>query len=135
MSCKSALYGVNTNTQTVAVNGVVNFGQIVRRFGCHTNMSSGNVVLKGIGYYDVVSNVTINNTDTTNVSNPIITFYKDGVAIPGAVAEATIASSGYETLTIPFVVRETCDCESTITAVITNASASITNATVKVVKL
>lgn len=128
MSCKSALYGVNTYEQNLTVGDVINFGQIVRRFGCHTNLNSGNVVLKGVGYYSFDSIFQFTGTGTAT-----ITFYKDGVAIPGAKASVVMATD--TSVSIPFMVRETCDCESTITAVITGADATMTNAAIKVVKL
>lgn len=125
MGCKSALYATNTSTQALTTGNVINFGNIIRRFGCQTNLSGGNVVLRGIGYYKFNGNVVLLNTGTDEI-DPTVTFYKDGVIIPGAVAQASIQASGIATLSVPFILRETCDCESTITAIISNASATVT---------
>lgn len=55
---KSVIYANNSSTQTtVATGSIINFGSIVRRYGCNLNLSGGNVVIDGSGYYDVDVNV------------------------------------------------------------------------------
>ena len=46
-----------------------------------------------------------------------------------------IGAGNTEAMCIPCIIRETCDCDSTITAVLTGADSTISNATVTVVKL
>ena len=44
MSCKSALYAANTNTQTVTADDtVISFDNIVRRYGKCVHLYGGNV--------------------------------------------------------------------------------------------
>ena len=134
MGCKSGLYAVNNNAQALAINGIINFGNVVRRFGCHTNMDGGNVILRGSGYYTVMMKVVVTNASEAAIT-PTITLYKDGTAYSGALATETIAVGATRTFVIPCMIRETCDCDSTITAVLTGAAATINNATITVVKI
>lgn len=82
---KSIVYAANTNTQVVEAGNVINFGNVVRKYGCNCNLSVGNVEVRGSGYYDVDTNFTLASTAGTVT----ITLYKDGVAIPGATASFT----------------------------------------------
>lgn len=128
---KSALYSVNSNSQTIAVGGTVNFGNTVRRFGNNIHMSGGNANLIGQGYYDI--NAHIGFTGLAGVTT--ITLYKDGIAIPGAVASITTANNALYDVNISALVRNFCCGESTITAVVSGVGATVTNATVKVEKV
>lgn len=131
MSCKSAIYAVNTAAQTVAVGEVINFGTISRRFGSNLSISGGNVTLSGQGYYNIDVNVGFTGVagDTT------ITLYKDGVAIPGAEVTITTEAAGEYAVTIPAIVRQFCCVESVITAVVTGAAAAVNNAAIRVEKI
>lgn len=129
---KSVLYGVNRTPQVIVVGDRVNFGEIVRRYGCDINMSGGNVMITGTGYFDIDANVTIVAGAAGIVT---ITLLKDGTVIPGAGASMTVAEGETYTLAIPScTVRQKCCCESTITAVISGVIGSITNATIRVEK-
>ena len=130
---KAVLYAANTNPQTVVAAGsVVNFGSIVRRYGCNCNLSGGNAIVEGIGYYAVDANVTFGGTTASTV---VVQLYNDGVAIPGATATVVIGNNGTGSVTIPTVVRQRCCVESTITANITGLAGTVSNASIRVVKL
>lgn len=129
---KSLLYAANTNSQVLAVNGVVNFGNIVRRYGCNCNLSGGNAIVKGSGYYNISTNFTF-TAGSTGVGT--ITLYKDGVAIPGASASGSFAANTVYCVAIPTAVKDFCDCESTITAVITGIGMTFSNASIVVEKM
>lgn len=131
MSCKSALYAANTNTQTLAVGDTLSFGTPVRRFGCNTNISGGNVTLNGAGYYSINTNINF----TAAAGTATITLYKDGAAIPGATVNRTTVANTEFQVNIPAIVRLTCCCESTITAVVTGVATVIENAAITVEKL
>lgn len=131
MSCKSALYAANVSSQTLAAGNVISFGQIIRRFGANTKLEGGNLALEGQGYYDIDSNFTVQATAAGAVT---ITFYKDGVEIPGAKATQTMAANSLYQLTVPFIVRKNCCCESVITAVV-SAGATVSNATISAEKI
>lgn len=129
---KSLLYGVNTNDQIIAVGDRVNFGNIVRRYGCNLNMSGGEVSVTGEGYYDVDASITF----TAGAAGVVtITLLRDGSIIPGAGASETVAVGDVVTLVVPpSTIREKCCCESTISAVISGVVGNIINATIRVVK-
>lgn len=130
MGCKSILYGANTALQTVAVDGTVNFGSPVRRYGSNTYMSGGNAVVSGAGYYDIDTNFRL---VATAAAPSTITLYKDGVAIPGAVATVNPAAIGdVVSVSIPAVVKNLCGCEQTITAVLTGSGANFNDAAIVV---
>ena len=58
MSCSAALYTANTTAQTVAVDGTVALGSIVRRYGCGLALSGNVISITNPGYYDVDISVT-----------------------------------------------------------------------------
>lgn len=129
---KSLLYGVNRTLQTVVVGDRVNFGNIVRRYGCNINMTGGEVYISGEGYYNLDASVTVEAGAAGIVT---VTLLRDGSIIPGAVVSQTVAVGDTVTLTVPpSVIREKCCGESTITAVISGVTGTISNATIRVVK-
>lgn len=128
---RSILYAANLNNQDfVAAGTIINFGNIIRRYGCNLNLSGGNVTIDGAGYYDTDINVTF----TAAAGTVSIQIYKDGVAVPGAEATLTTAATTNYSLTIPAMIRENCCCESIITVVISGAVGTVSNATIKVEK-
>lgn len=131
MSCKSVLYATNTTPQNVVSGNIVNFGNIIRRYGCNTNLIGGNAVLLGQGYYDIDASVVVT---ASAAGTETVTLYKDGIAIPGATATFTVAAGQY-TLNVPAIVRNYGDETSGITAVYTGVDAIVTNASIKVEKL
>lgn len=129
---KALLYGVNRNVQTVVVGDRVNFGNIVRRYGCNLNMVGGEVSVTGEGYYNLDASVTVEAGAAGIVT---VTLLRNGSVIPGAGASQTVAVGDTITLTTPpSVIREKCNGESTITAVISGVIGTISNATIRVVK-
>lgn len=131
MSCKSAIYAANTNGQTLAVGSTINFGTISRRYGNNLNLSGGNVILLGAGYYDIDTNFTF----LAAAGTATITLYRDGVAIPGATASITTAANGTYSISIPAIIREFCCKEAVITAVITGVAVTMNNAAIAVEKI
>ena len=133
MSCKSCLYAANTNTQAVAVNGVISFGNVVRRFGNNVGISGGNVIMNGAGYYDIDTNITFADTAAGTAT---IQLYANGTAIPGALAQITTGTANaVHSISIPAVVRNTCCADNIITAVVTGVAISVTNAAIVVEKI
>ena len=88
---KSTIYTANTNSQDVTVNGTINLGSIIRRFGPCLNLSGSNVQVEGAGYYDIDSSFTVAPTAEGEVT---ITAFRNNVAIPGATATETAAAAG-----------------------------------------
>lgn len=128
---KSVIYAANSTQQNFVASGtIINFGSIVRKYGCNLNLSGGNVVIDGSGYYDVDVNVSF----TSAAGTVTVQVYKDGVAIQGATAIVTAAATTSYSVTIPCLTRETCCCESTITVVISGTAGTIDNASIVVEK-
>lgn len=132
---RSLAYAANTQDQVIGAGGVINFGNAIRRYGCNCNISGGNATVKGNGYYTLSAAVTLL---ATAAGTTVITLYKNGVAIPGATASATlVAGNVYQLNTPAAVTRETgCGCAdaSTITAVVSGTGFTATNAAITVVK-
>lgn len=135
MSCPSAIYSVNSNTQalTAATPATVNFGTVVRRFGPSVSMNGGDVVVSTSGFYEVNVNLGI----TSAAGDITVQINKDGTAVPGAVASITAGAADTNScITIQFIIRNKCCCDSTLSCVVTSAGAGvITNAAIEVTKL
>ena len=133
---KSAIYTVNSATQSVAVNGNISLGSIIRRFGPNLNLNGNAITVAGAGYYDLDVSATVAPTAAGNVT---ITALKDGVAIPGAIATGSTTTAGNPiNLSISSLIREACPCcdsLSSITFVLTGSAASVTNMAVVVEKI
>lgn len=128
----SVLYAGNSTAITTESAGtIIPFSNIVRRYGKNLNISGGNVIVNGSGYYEGIVNVTFEGTEAGTVD---ISVYKDGVAIPFANASATTAVDEVQSAAIPFRIRETCCCESTITVVASGTVVNVTNSAISVEK-
>ena len=133
---KSTIYTVNTSAQSVAVNGVINPGTVIRRFGPNLGLSGNAIQIDGAGYYDIDASITAAPTAAGTVT---VTVYKDGVAIPGATASQSTGTAGNPVnISISSLVREFCPCcdgLSNLTFVLTGTAASVTNVAIVVEKL
>lgn len=134
MSCSSALYAANRSTQVIpeGVPTVIDFGQIVRRFGNQIDMSGGNVSIKSAGYYDMDTNFILSAT----AGEVRIQLFQNGSPVPGAYAALTAVADTLYSVTIPDIVKNTCCSEEVITAVVTSDSeVTISNAAIKIEKI
>lgn len=133
---KSAIYTANTSAQSVAVNGLINPGTIIRRFGPNLGLSGNAIQIDGAGYYDIQASFTAAPTAAGNVT---VTVFKDGVAVPGATAtQSTTAANNPVNISISALVREFCPCcdgLSNLTFVLTGTASSVTNSAIVVEKL
>lgn len=133
---KSALYVANTSNQTVQVDGVINPGTIVRRYGPNIGLAGNAIQIVGAGYYDIDASITVAPTAEGEVT---VTAYKDGVIIQGATATETAAAAGDNVnLSISAIVREFCSCcdgLSNLTFVLTGTESTVTNIAITVEKL
>lgn len=128
---KSIVYASNSSAQTVVAGGTVNFGTADRRYGCNCYMSGGNAITRGCGYYAIDANITFL---AGAAGTATLTLYKDGVAIPGATQSLTVAADTTYAFAVPAVVRNLCDCENVITAIITGVATTVNNAAIRIVK-
>lgn len=130
---KSVLYASNTSTQeVVAAGSSIDFGSIIRKYGSNLSLSGGNVVVKGDGYYNIDTVLTI-NTSTAGTVN--IQVFRDGVPISGAEATSTVDINGIYTISIPTLIRQVCCCENIITVLVSGVAATVTNAAIRVEKV
>ena len=133
---KSTIYVANTTSQDVSVDGTINLGSIIRRFGPNLNLRGSNIQVAGAGYYDIDANFTVAPTADSEVT---ITAYRNNVPIPGATATETAAAAGDTlNLSINAIVREGCSCcdgISNISFVLTGVESAVTNAAIVVEKL
>lgn len=137
MSCKSAIYTVNnTNTSITITNDEftqVPFGSVIRRFGNNIRLDGGSILCCNAGYFDVETILTITPTAAGNITAQL---FKDGVAVPGAFASATVAETDtLVNLPINALVRNCgCNCSSVLTVKV-NASCVVNNLATVVEKL
>ena len=131
---KSVIYVANQSAQNVAVNGIINPGTIIRRFGPNLNLSGNAIQSCGSGYYELSSSITVAPTAIGNVT---VTAFKDGVAIPGATATGSVSTANNPVnLNIECLIRECCcDSISSITFILTGTASSVTNIATTVEKL
>lgn len=133
---KSVIYTANTSSQSVAVNGLINPGTVIRRFGPNLALSGNAIQIDGAGYYDIDASFTVAPTTAGNVT---ISVLKDGVVIPGAVAtQSTTADNSPVNISISSLVREFCPCcegISNLTFMLTGTAASVTNSSIVVEKV
>ena len=132
---KSLIYTANTSAQSVAVNGIINPGTVVRRFGPNLNLSGNALQIAGAGYYNIDASFVAAPTAAGSVT---VTAYLNNVAIPGATATASTGTAGNSVnISINAVIREPCQCcegLSNLTFVLTGTAASVTNSAIVVEK-
>lgn len=133
---KSAIYTVNSSAQNVAVNGTLNLGSMIRRFGSNLNLSGSAIQIAGAGYYDIDASITLAPTAAGNVT---ITAYLDNVAIPGAAVTGSVSTANNPVnLSISSLIRQACQCcegLNNLTFVLTGTAAAVTNVAVVVEKI
>lgn len=123
MSCKSAIYVINTADGTaISANGVYAPNQIVRRFGPSCQLSGNGINITGYGYYDIDATVSLTATAVGAITAQL---YQDGSPIAGAFASETASAIG-DVVTLPLtaMVRLTNCQTSNITVVVGTASTS-----------
>lgn len=134
MSCKSLIYTAMQTPTAVAVNGIIPLGTIVRRYGCNCNLNGNGIAINGQGYYDVDVSVEAVPDAAGTVT---VQLLKDGVAVPGATAAATVATvANTVTLAFPATVRlGCCSTGSVLTLLLTGAASTVNNVAARVEKI
>lgn len=133
MSCKSAIYAVNTSTVAIPEGGNYQPNTIIRRFGQCCQMANNAMELNGQGYYDVAVTATVIGTVAGNVT---MTVYQDGAAVPGMNATQTVKAVG-DTVTLGTsgIVRVYCGKNSsTLTIVIGGQAVAGNNLAIDITK-
>ena len=133
---KSLLYTVNDATQDVAINGIINLGTIVRKFGQNLNLAGNGIQVCGPGYYKFDVSITLEPDAAGTVT---VTGYENNVPIQGAIASNTVAAAADPTnLSLDFVVRQFCSCcegLSNIVLKLSENAAAVTNIAIVAEKL
>lgn len=134
MSCKSLIYTAMQTPTAVTVNGIIPLGTIVRRYGCNCNLNGNGIAINGQGYYDVDVSVEAVPDAAGTVT---VQLLKDGVAVPGATAAATVAAvANTVTLAFPATVRlGCCSTGSVLTLLLTGAASTVNNVAARVEKI
>lgn len=131
MSCKSAIYAVNTASTAISEGGTYSPTTIIRRYGNSCQMASNAVTLSGCGYYDVAVVATLTGTAEGTVT---MTVYQNGTAVTGMNATQSVGASGdVVTLGVSGIVRNYCN-PSTLTVVISGQAVTGSNLTIDVTK-
>lgn len=131
---RSLIQTVNQTNVAVGINTVLPLGSVQRRYGCNLKMSGNGIEVAGEGYYSISATVTIEPTAAGTVT---LVLHRNGVPIPGAIAQGTAAAAG-DSVTLPLqaVIRQVCCREGAdnITVVLTEGPGVLTNNNVKVIK-
>mgnify|MGYP006988839899 CR=1 FL=1 len=131
---RSLIQTTNQTTQTVAANGIISLGSVLRRFGCNCRLSGNAIEIAGEGYYTIDANVSVTPTAAGAVT---VAIYDNGVQIPGAIAFTTGAAGVPEAIVIPTTVRQNCCCDGvdSITVVLIAGAGTVNNISVRVEKV
>ena len=125
-----AIYTALDTPETVAANGAVPIGAIVRKRGCGINVNGNGLAIFPCAFCAVDVNINLAPTAAGAIT---ATLLQDGVKVPGAVATQTAAAAGDAVqLVIPAAVRIACNSMSTLTVVI-SADATVNSASMRVI--
>lgn len=138
----------NFAAQEVVTNGLVEFGNVYRRFckkinGVRTfEFDNSDIVLQQTGIYHITVTAVASGTEAGTLA---IQLYENGFAIPGAISNETITTPDTElrTLTLDYytLVDNTCvlGCNSTIAKAIsivnTGVPATFTSIVINIEKV
>lgn len=126
---------VNSNNQVLTAGNLIGLGTTTNRYGCGLQQNGNGIQVTGSNYFEIKANVVVTPTAEGNIS---VTMQKNGAAVPGAIATATVAGAG-DTITLPidFIIRRACGCcnDADIITFAISADATVNNITVQIVKL
>jgi len=131
---KSLIQTTNQTTQTVAENGILSLGSVLRRYGCNCRLSGNAIEIAGEGYYKVDATVSVAPTAVGNVT---VALYNNGVQVQGAIGYGSV-STAENPVTIPIVstIRQGCCCDSadSLTLVLLEGAGDVLNVSLRVEK-
>ncbi len=136
---KSTLNAYNSANQTIVTNGLVSFPNF-NRTGCSIDFTGETSITIGRpGLYQITFNGIIESSGTSG--SVIVQLFKNGMLVPGAVAEAqSTSATDIENIAFSTIVEipPSCNCvnnDAILTVVNTGVEAVLNNANVTVVKL
>lgn len=106
MSCPSLIQTANANF-SVAADGSIPFGNIVRRYGKFVNLNGNDIIACGNGYYQVVLSITLTPTAAGLIG---VQLYAGGTPVSGANASETATADGVVNLFVVTTVRVMGNC-------------------------
>lgn len=132
---KALIFVRNPGTQAVALNGTINLGSIVRRYGndcCNPiiNLNGDGITISEAGYYDVDVDVTVSPTAAGLVT---VSLLQDGVVVFTKTGTAAAADFVPLTMASP-EIRVRCNSTSTITLQLTAGPGNVSEVGVSVSK-
>lgn len=133
MSCKSAIFAVNTTDGTaISANGVYAPTQIVRRYGPSCQLVGNGIQLANAGYYSIDAAVTCNVATAGTVN---VMLYQDGTPIPGAISTVETTAAN-QTVTVPLTAmsRVYNNYTNSIITVVIDSAVTSGNLAIKVEK-
>ena len=125
----------NTNTQLVDPGDVIALGMATHYKNCDTRLNGNSIIVNGNGLYRITGYATCESVGAGTAS---VSIYRDGVLIPGAVSEDTVAAGVDVTLPIHTVIKmKGCCCEdpAIITAVWSGTAGTVFNIVLDVDKV
>lgn len=130
---RSLIFTANSSNQSVLDGGVVNLGNIQRRYGNNCQLSGNAILVSGTGYYDISASFSVTPTAAGTVT---ITAYNGDIPVNGINATGTVAATDTTIpLSVTGVVRLFCNSDSSpITFKVSGGDVDISNAAVIVKK-
>lgn len=132
MSCKAAIYTANTSPVTINLTAqqptaTLPLGTTVRRFGrtCCENileLSGNGILARESGYYDVDASVVL-TPDAAGIYT--VTLYQDVQPVQGASQSVTATAGATIAMNIPAIVRNRCDCGSSVLTLLVSTTATL----------
>lgn len=123
---RSAIYTVASNV-SVAADGTIPVGTIVRRLGCEMGVEGDAIACRGAGYYTVSVSVTM-SPDAAGVIG--VRLYQNGTAVNGGMAMGTGTLNSPLPLSFTSLVRIP-PCEVTMLSVALDSDGGTTGALVE----
>ena len=135
MSCKSAIYTVNSTNADVATTAgtfvQVPLGSVIRRYGSSLRLDGGSILAIGGGYFKVDASLSFTPTGAGPVS---VQVRQDGMEVPGLTATAQATAGNPVAIPLAGLIRN-CgrDCTSALTLWV-DAPGNVTNLAIVVEK-
>ncbi len=130
---RSLIQTANQSTQAVAAESIIGLGSTQRRYGCDLRLSGNGIEVTGNGYFTADLDVSVSPTAAGPVT---VALYKNGTAIPGAIAYTTGTAGNPVSVSINTTIRRGCCCDEAdnLTAVLVEGAGDVNNVSLRVVK-
>lgn len=127
----SMIFVQNSTSSSVAVGGTIPLGNAVHGFGCGINFANNAITLSP-GYYFVNVSAIASASAAGNVT---ASLYVNGNNTNNESSFTAAAADDLGTLSINGVIRVPCHSTATLTLVLSDTAATITNLSCEVIKI